>query len=139
MQTYAPGRVRILVMDPNERVRNALVRRLAEESAVQSAHALESTDPQEVNAALDAHDPHVVLIDPRGGCREVLDVILARRNGSKRFVLAIHVAYGDEAEEAELTSSKPALYVLKGLKTAQLLARLREAAGRDLPPSRWDL
>ena len=81
-----------------------------------------------------------MLIDPRGGdrSRDVLDEVIRERSRTERFVVAVHVSYRDELEESSLGGGTPALYVLKGMKTGDLLTRLIIAARSQLHPSRWN-
>lgn len=140
METATATALRILILDDNVRVRDALARRLTDDPGVEKAAAVDMSTVTSVPSIIAEHDPHVVLIDPRGGdrSRDVLDEVMRERSRTERFVVAVHVSYRDELEESSLGGGTPALYVLKGMKTGDLLARLMIAARNQLHSSRWN-
>jgi DNA-binding NarL/FixJ family response regulator len=128
--------LRLLVLDANAEVRSALQRALSLEPAVGDVFVPQGVRVDELAPVLATHDPHAVLIDPRG-MPDVFAKLLSLRRQSNSFVVVAHVAWVDLAEEAEALTAGCALYCLKGMRSRELVRRISEAVARTLPAARW--
>jgi DNA-binding NarL/FixJ family response regulator len=121
---HRPG-LRILLVDPHERVRESLSRRLLMDPRVSSVTDAATVDA--IPAIVQATAPDVVLIDPGDRARDWRDglrALVRLRDHSGRFLIAMHVARHDEFDETEATAIGADLLVLKGLRTTELMALL---------------
>jgi DNA-binding NarL/FixJ family response regulator len=128
---HRPG-LRILLVDPHERVRESLARRLLMDPRVSSVTDAATVDA--IPAIVQAAPPDVVLIDPGDRARdwrEGLRALVRLRDHSARFLIAMHVARNDELDETEAAAIGADLLLLKGLRTTELMALLTERLRLD--------
>ncbi len=131
--------LRVVVIDSNASVRDALDRRLRDDYRVASVLAVDQTE--ETIPLVLAYDPHVVLIDPRVPEREPEEFktppVLQRPSETPTYVVVIHVSYHIVTEELAAKAAGADLYCLKGLKISVLVDLMGEAVRRRLPATRW--
>jgi hypothetical protein len=131
------GGLRIAVIDGNEVVRSALVRRLGEDARVASVMPIAPCDftPR----CLDAFDAHVVLIDPRSEAASggLLAAVAGDPGKERGYAVIVHVAYYRVGDDEAAQALGVDLYCLKGLKAPELVDRMIEAVRHRLPPERW--
>lgn len=130
--------IRCAVFDCNDAVREALRRRLAADPRIAAVSVEGSPKETEVARIVQSMMPDAVLIDGHTGrgLRSTLAVLLCLRRTLPYFVIAAHVARQNDDEERALLASGCDLYLLKGLRTKQLIDRVyceveRQRATRD--------
>jgi DNA-binding NarL/FixJ family response regulator len=119
--------LRILLVDPHEQVRSSLARRLLMDQRVTSVS--DTSSAEEAAAIIRATAPDVVLVDPgrgSGDWRASLRSLVDLRDGSRSFLIVMYVARDDQFSATEAVQLGADLYLLKGLRTADLMAAVSE-------------
>jgi CheY-like chemotaxis protein len=119
-----PG-LNIVLIDPHEGVRANLARRLRSDERV--ASLAEASSVANAAATIESSRPHVVIIDPgtfEGTGRAALQSLWQLREQTEWFLIAVHTASGEQLPDSDANQPGSDLYLLKGVRTAQLVAAL---------------
>jgi len=129
--------LKLLLVDDHDGAREALARRLGVDARIEVVGA--TSELCEALRLIDAHAPHVALIDTRRRDEAGLAIIaaLASLPEMVRPLVVVHTSFFDAEDWRRSRAAGAHEWLLKQIDVAVLFDRLSSAVREQLPSPRW--